>query len=53
MESKEKVVVTKVKKSGRPEIYVKINETPEDVAKAIFSNVKPPDPKLRRVKKER
>lgn len=33
------------KPDGKVETFVKINEAPENVAKAIFSNVKPPNPR--------
>ncbi len=40
------------KKKGRPETrIIKLNATPERVARAIFSAVKPPDP-TRRVNKK-
>ena len=48
MEKKEKIVEPKqVDKEGRTETYVKINETPENVARAIFSGVKKSNSKLR------
>lgn len=37
------------KKRGRPESrIIKLDATPEQAARAIFSAVKPPDPTLRR-----
>lgn len=39
-------------KRGRPEKFVKLDATPEEVARAIFSAVKPPDPSKRKVRRE-
>lgn len=37
------------KKRGRPETrIIKLDATPEEAARALFSAVKPPDPTLRR-----
>ena len=39
----------KLKKRGRPESrIIKMDATPEEAARALFSAVKPPDPTLRR-----
>ena len=39
----------KPKKRGRPESrIIKLDATPEEAARALFSAVKPPDPALRR-----
>ena len=35
------------KKMGRPEQFMKIDASPEEVAQAIFANAKPPDPSRR------
>ena len=41
-------------KRGRPlSQIIKLDATPEEVAKAIFAGVKPPDPSLRKPKKEK
>lgn len=50
MSKKNLVETTTDKDTG--EEHVKLNATPEEVARAIFSDVKPPDPKIRRTKKE-
>ena len=39
-------------KRGRPEKFVKLDATPEEVARAMFSAVKPPDPAKRIKTKE-
>ena len=46
MSKKNLVETTTDKDTG--EERVKLNATPEEVARAIFSNVKPPDPELRK-----
>lgn len=46
MSKKNLVEITKDKDTG--EEHVKLNVTPEEVARAIFSNVKPPNPKPRK-----
>ena len=50
MDQKKPVEVTKDKDTG--EERVKLNATPEEVARAIFSNVVPPDSELRKKKKD-
>ena len=48
MPKPDKQKVPKPKKRGRPESRViKLDATPEQAARAIFSAVKPPDPTLR------
>lgn len=44
---KGKVLNQEAKKRGRPEKLIKLDATPEEAAKAIFSAVKPPDPSKR------
>ena len=40
------------RRRGRPETrWVKIDATPEEVAKAMFAAAKPPDPSLRKAQK--
>ena len=46
-ERKTKVLNQEQKKQGRPEKFVKLDATPEEVARAMFSAVKPPDPSKR------
>lgn len=46
MSKKNPVEMTTDKDTG--EEHVKLNVAPEEVARAIFSNVKPPDPELRK-----
>ena len=49
--AKKNLVETETDKDTGEE-YVKINATPEEVAQAIFSNVKPPNPKLRKPRRK-
>lgn len=44
---KVKVLRQEAKRKGRPEKLIKLDATPEEAAKAIFSAVKPPDPSKR------
>ena len=46
-ERKTKVLNQEAKKRGRPEKFIKLNATPEEAARAMFSAVKPPDPSKR------
>ena len=42
------------RKRGRPlSQIIKLDATPEEVAKAIFAGAKPPDPSLRKPRKEK
>jgi len=50
--SKKDLVEVTTDKDTREE-RVKLNATPEEVAKAIFSAVPPPNPKLRKKKEDR
>ena len=50
MSKKDLVEVTTDEDTG--EERVKLNATPEEVAKAIFSAVPPPNPKLRKKEKD-
>lgn len=52
--AKKNLVETETDKDTGEE-HVKLNATPEEVARAIFSNVRQPDPELRekKTKKER
>ena len=44
--------MTKPEKKKEPDRSFELDATPEEVVKAMFSNVKPPDPSLRRKEKE-
>ena len=49
MDKKDNIVESEqTDEDGRTETYLKINETPENVAKAIFSSVRQRDPELRK-----
>ena len=50
MSKKNLVEITPDKDTG--EEHVKLNATPEEVAKAIFSNVRQPEPRNLRSKKD-
>ena len=34
-------------KKGHPELFLRIDCTPEELAQTIFANAKPPDPSIR------
>ena len=47
MKKKNRPLSQEPKKKGRPEKFIKLDATPEEAARALFSAVKPPDPSKR------
>ena len=45
--------MNETEKKKEPDRSFELDATPEEVVKAMFSNVKPPDPSLRRKGKEK